>query len=47
MILTTRRRRRALACTLLLLLLIPLAGITAFLVIVQPFADSVGGCGGG
>jgi hypothetical protein len=30
-----------------LLLLIPLACISAWLVIVQPFADAAGGCGGG
>jgi len=39
-----RRRRRLLIGAQLLLLL---AGAVAVLVIFQPFADSVGGCGGG
>src|SRR5262245_58257393 len=42
----SRRRWRALAVALLLLTP-PLAAIVYVLVLFQPFADSVGGCGGG
>jgi hypothetical protein len=40
----TRARRLLIAAALLL----PLLGIAGFLIVVfQPFADAVGGCGGG
>jgi hypothetical protein len=40
-----RRHRRVLA--VVALMLVPFAGVAVYLVLYQPFADAVGGCGGG